>query len=154
MSAQHQHAFVFAETAHCNWCTAELIDGEEFSRGGFWFCDEGCADSYDEEPEDIPSPASERASARFARYERQRNGGHLTPRQIRRIVKKGGACGSLKDEDGTTCFLPFDHKLDFHESSTGPWWPWLHIPVGEHSVADEYPIYPAERTCYGDTFAY
>ena len=108
-----------------------------------------------EEPEAPPAAIErgERAAARFARYERQRNGGHLTPRQIRRMVKKGGACGSLADDE-TTCFLPFGHDPAFHESSTGPWYPWARIPDGEHSIADEYWIYPAERTTYGDTFAY
>lgn len=94
------------------------------------------------------------AAERFTRYERQRNGGHLTPRQIRRLIKKGGTCGSPA-EDGTICFLPFDHKSGTHESSTGMWFPWLADPYrGEHSPADEYLIYPAERTCYGDTYAY
>lgn len=106
----------------------------------------------DDAPEEI-SPAT---AERFARYQRQRNGGHLTPRQIRRLVRKcrdNGLCRRLCD-DGTHCFLPWDHK-GLCESSTGLYAPWLRDPYeGEHSPADEYLIYPEVRACCGDTYAY
>jgi hypothetical protein len=103
--------------------------------------------------DDEPEEASTGPAERFARYQRQRNGGHLTPRQIRRLVRKGGTCG-WPAEDGTICFHLLDHDGP-HETSTGPWYPWPGDSYGgEHSPADEYLIYPEVRTCYGDTYAY